>query len=80
MNKEKLMNIGRGTLSALTVIVSVLQIVDFTSTMVSKYRKPKKVEGFTAPASNKRRSCMKEKSTDYLELLTALGEGFRGSL
>lgn len=23
---------------------------------------------------------MKEKSTDYLELLTALGEGFRGSL
>ena len=52
MNKERLMNIGRGTLSALTVIVSVLQIVDFTSTMVSKYRKPKKVEGFAAPASN----------------------------
>jgi len=51
MNKEKLINIGRGTLSALTVIVSVLQIVDFTNTMVSKYRKPKTVTGFTATAS-----------------------------
>ena len=51
MSKEKLLSIGRGTLSALTVIVSVLQIVDFTNTMVSKYRKPKKVEGFTAPTT-----------------------------
>lgn len=51
MNKEKLLSIGRTGFGILSFIVSVLQIADFTNTMVSKYRKPKKVEGFTAPTT-----------------------------
>ena len=50
MNKQKLLSIGRTSFGVLSLIVSVLQIVDFTNTMVNKYRKPKKVGGFTSPA------------------------------
>jgi hypothetical protein len=46
MNKQKLLSIGRTSFGVLSFIVSVMQIVDFTNTMVNKYRKPKKVEGF----------------------------------
>ncbi len=49
MNKQKLLSIGRTSFGVLSFIVSVLQIVDFTNTMVNKFRKPKKMEGF-APA------------------------------
>lgn len=51
MKKEKLLGIGRLSFGILSFIVSVLQIADFTNTMIGKYRKPKKVEGFTAPAT-----------------------------
>lgn len=51
MNKEKLLSIGKGTMTALSLIVSVINLVDFGSNMVRKYRKPKTVTGFTATAS-----------------------------
>ena len=51
MNKEKLLSIGKGTMTALSLIVSVINLVDFGSNMVRKSRKPKTVTGFTATAS-----------------------------
>jgi len=51
MNKEKLLIIGKGTMTALSLIVSVINLVDFGVGMARKYRKPKKVEGFTAPTT-----------------------------
>ena len=51
MNKDKLLSIGKGTMTALSLIVSVINLVDFGSDMVRKYRKPKTVTEFTATAS-----------------------------
>ena len=51
MNKEKLLSIRKDTMTALSLIVSIITIVDFGVGMARKYRKPKKVEGFTAPAT-----------------------------
>lgn len=49
--KEKLLSIGKGTMTALSLIVSVINLVDFGVGMVRKYQKPKTVEGFTAPTT-----------------------------
>ena len=46
MNKETLLSIGKGTMTLLSLAVSVITIVDFGIVMARKYRKPKKVEGF----------------------------------
>jgi hypothetical protein len=51
MNKEKLFSIGKDTMSALSLIVSVITIIDFGVGMARKYQKPKTVTGFTAAAS-----------------------------
>ena len=51
MNKEKLLSIGKGTMTALSLIVSVITIIDFGVGMARKYQKPKTVTGFTATAS-----------------------------
>ena len=51
MNKEKLMIIGKGAMTALSLIVSVINLVDFGVGMARKYQKPKTVTGFTATAS-----------------------------
>ncbi len=51
MNKEKLLSIGKGTMTALSLIVSVINLVDFGSDMVRKYCKPKTVTGFSATSS-----------------------------
>lgn len=52
MNKEKLLSIGRTGFGILSFIVSVLQIADFTNTMIGKYRKPKTVTGFSGAETN----------------------------
>jgi hypothetical protein len=49
--KEKLLIIGKGAMTALSLIVSVINLVDFGVGMARKYRNPKTVEGFTAPAA-----------------------------
>ena len=46
MNITKVKSIASGTMKGLTLLVSVVQIADFASSMVNKYRKPKKVAGF----------------------------------
>ena len=46
MNKETLLSIGKGTMTILSLAVSVITIVDFGIGMARKYRKPNKVEGF----------------------------------
>ena len=51
MNKGKLFSIGKGTMTALSLIVSIITIVDFGVGMARKYQKPKTVTGFTAAAS-----------------------------
>ena len=51
MNKEKLLSIGKGTITALNLIVSVITIADFAVGMANKYRKPKTVTGVTGTAS-----------------------------
>lgn len=51
MNKKKLLSIGKGTMTAMNLIVSVITIVDFGVGMARKLQKPKTVTGFTAAAS-----------------------------
>lgn len=51
MNKETLWSIGKGTMTVLSLAVSVITIVDFGIGMARKYRKPKKVDGFAAPTT-----------------------------
>ena len=46
MNKATLLSIGKGTMTVLSLAVSVITIVDFGIGMARKYRKPNKVEGF----------------------------------
>lgn len=50
MNKETLLSIGKGTMTVLSLAVSVITIVDFGIGMARKYRKPK-VDGFAAPTT-----------------------------
>jgi hypothetical protein len=51
MNKETLLSIGKGTMTVLSLAVSVITIVDFGIGMARKYRKPNKVDGFAAPTT-----------------------------
>ena len=51
MKKTKVLSIGKGTITALNLIVSVITIADFAVGMANKYRKPKTVTGFTGTAS-----------------------------
>ncbi len=51
MNKDKLLSIGKGTMTALSLIVYVINLEDFGFDMVRIYRKQKTVTEFTATAS-----------------------------
>ena len=48
MNKETLLSIGKGTMTVLSLAVSVITIVDFGIGMARKYRQSNKVNGFEA--------------------------------
>ena len=51
MNKEKLLSIGKGAMTTLSLIVSVINLVDFGVDMYRKYQKPKIVTGFKSTSS-----------------------------
>ena len=52
MNKQTFSNIARGTMTGLSLVVSVINIADFTCGMVRKYRKPKMVAGLNPAAED----------------------------
>ncbi len=41
-------SIAKGTMTGLSLIVSIINIVDFSVSMAYKYRKPKTISGFAS--------------------------------
>ncbi len=48
MEKINFKSIAKGTMTGLSLIVSIINIADFSVGMVKKYRKPKPITGFAS--------------------------------
>ena len=70
---KKAFEVARGTVSVLAFIVSLAQIIEYGYELTKKVRKPKKVKGFVAPASNQWKEVAE--MNDIVDLGIALAEG-----
>ncbi len=52
MSKQAFLNIAKGGFMAISLIASVINVIDISTTFIQKCRRPKTVTGFSGAATN----------------------------